>query len=60
MRKGTVVRYIGTKEIMKGRNYTVIKKNHGDILIYAPVKHSDGTIHDVDCYMNVKDFEIVK
>lgn len=60
MRKGDIVRYIGTKELMKSKTYRVHKKYHNLILIYAPVKYLDGSIHKVAGYYPISDFEIVK
>jgi len=61
MRKGDTVRYIGTRyELMRGNVYRVYKRDHRQILIYAPVKHLDGSIHKMAGYYNISDFEIVK
>lgn len=64
MRKGTIVRYIGTKnELMASmteQEYIVKQRCHTSIIIYKPTRYSDGDIHFCECSMDAKDFEIVR
>ena len=59
MRKGAVVRYIGSDEIAKGQTFTVKKKTGNWIEVMWPVKYLDGSIHGSRCDRPIEDFELI-
>lgn len=60
MRKGDIVRYIGTDELMVGQTFKVRKKSYSHILIGKPTRYLDGSVHAVECYVPISDFEKVE
>ena len=61
MRKGAVVRYIGTAdELMVGKVFTVRHKVDTLIEILKPIRYMDGSVHGSVCLVSAKDFELVK
>ena len=60
IRKGAVVRYIGSDENAKGMLFTVRKKSYNSIMVSFPVKYLNGDIHYERTYKSISEFELVK
>ena len=60
IKKGTKLKYIGENENAKGKTFVVSHKSGSQVLVLFPVKYTDGEIHNVVCYKNISDFEIIK
>ena len=56
LRKGDRAQYIGDNPLMIGHTFTVIKREYNEVLIYAPIKYLDGSIHYSRQFIAVSDF----
>lgn len=60
IRKGSIVRYIGSNELAKGKIFRVHKRSYNRVLVCFPLRYLDGSVHGSQSYIPLDDFEEVK